>query len=261
MRRPREAVDAAMLAAPVGIDRAVEADIGRLVAGDDAPRRHLLHVGGKRFELAERFPTVVDGLIGDRLEAAAAVGLGAPAMAAARGNASRLMRKALGIGRFSQRDGHVRHIGLQEEQIKNIICSQMRTIAEPRSRAYRFRAMISVIIPTLNARAHAGACARGSRAGRGRRHRAGGNPGRRRLDRRDLRHRRSRRHASDRGAAWAWLSARGRRPPRQRRLAALSACRHGARAGLGRGGAKLHRAGRERQTSPGCGVVQLRARR
>ena len=112
MGRPREAIDAAMLAAPVGVDRAVEADIGQLVAGDDAPRRHLLHFGGERFELAERFPAVVDRLIGDRLEAAAAVGLGAPAMPAARGNASRLMRKALGIGWFSQRDGHVHHIGL-----------------------------------------------------------------------------------------------------------------------------------------------------
>ena len=47
----------------------------------------------------------------------------------------------------------------------------------------------------------------------------------------------------------------------QRRLAALSARRHGARAWLGRGGAELHRAGRERQASPGRGVVQLRARR
>src|SRR5690606_39594720 len=35
--RPREAIDAAMLAAAIGVDRAVEADIGRLVAGDDRP--------------------------------------------------------------------------------------------------------------------------------------------------------------------------------------------------------------------------------
>ncbi len=34
--RPREAVDAAVLAAPVGIDRAVEGNVGRLVAGDHA---------------------------------------------------------------------------------------------------------------------------------------------------------------------------------------------------------------------------------
>src|SRR4029079_15063195 len=92
MRRPGEAVDTAVLAAPVGVDRAVEADIGRLVAGDDAPRRHFLHVGGQRFQLAERFPTVVDLLIGDRLEAAAPVGLGTPPLAATRGNTSRPLR-------------------------------------------------------------------------------------------------------------------------------------------------------------------------
>ena len=36
--RPREAVDAAMLAAAIGIDRAVEADVGRGVARDDGAR-------------------------------------------------------------------------------------------------------------------------------------------------------------------------------------------------------------------------------
>ena len=63
--RPREAIDAAMLAAPIGVDRAVEADVGRGIAGDDAPRRDLLHFGGERLELAKRFPAVVDRLIGD----------------------------------------------------------------------------------------------------------------------------------------------------------------------------------------------------
>ena len=35
--RPGEAIDAAMLAAAIGVDRAVEADVGRAVAGDDRP--------------------------------------------------------------------------------------------------------------------------------------------------------------------------------------------------------------------------------
>ena len=37
--RPREAIDAAMLAAAIGIDRAVEGNVGRVVAGDDGARR------------------------------------------------------------------------------------------------------------------------------------------------------------------------------------------------------------------------------
>ena len=39
MARPRIAIDAAVLAAAIGVDRAVEADIGRVVAGDDRARR------------------------------------------------------------------------------------------------------------------------------------------------------------------------------------------------------------------------------
>ena len=38
MARPRVAVDAAVLAAAVGIDRLLEGDVGRVVAGDDAAR-------------------------------------------------------------------------------------------------------------------------------------------------------------------------------------------------------------------------------
>ena len=68
--RPREAIDAAVLAAAIGIDRAVEADIGRGVAGDDTPGRDLLDFGRERLELAERLPAVVHRLIGDRLVAA-----------------------------------------------------------------------------------------------------------------------------------------------------------------------------------------------
>src|SRR6476646_2784103 len=101
MGRPREAVDAPMLAAPIRVDRAVEADIGGFVPGDDAPRRDLLHLGGKCLELGKRFPAVVDGLI-----AARAVGLRPPAMPATGRNARRLERGALQFVGFSQGNGH-----------------------------------------------------------------------------------------------------------------------------------------------------------
>ena len=39
MGRPREAIDAAMLAAAIGVDGAVEGDVGRAVAGNHLPRR------------------------------------------------------------------------------------------------------------------------------------------------------------------------------------------------------------------------------
>src|SRR3954467_11265539 len=59
MGRPREAVDAAMLATPVGVDGPVETDIGRIVAGDDL-------AGGierdrclERRQLTEALPAVI----------------------------------------------------------------------------------------------------------------------------------------------------------------------------------------------------------
>jgi hypothetical protein len=59
-----------MLAAAIRIDRAVEADVGRGIAGDDAPSRNLLHFGRERLELAERLPAIIHRLIGDGLVAA-----------------------------------------------------------------------------------------------------------------------------------------------------------------------------------------------
>ena len=47
MGRAGEAVDAAMLAAPIGIDRAVEGNVGRLIAGDDAARPFHLYLGAE----------------------------------------------------------------------------------------------------------------------------------------------------------------------------------------------------------------------
>ena len=71
--RPREAVDAAMLAAAIGIDRAVEADVGRVVAGNnlaggvDRDRRL------ERRQFVERAPAVVEGDAGERLVAAGGI--------------------------------------------------------------------------------------------------------------------------------------------------------------------------------------------
>ena len=74
MRRAREAVDAAVLAAAVGVDGLVEADVGAVVAGDDALRRLLAHVGLEGLQLAEALPAVVEGLAQLALVAADAVG-------------------------------------------------------------------------------------------------------------------------------------------------------------------------------------------
>ena len=61
MARPRVAIDAAVLAAAVRIDRAVEADIRRVVAGDDRPRRiHGQGRGQRRRLFVGRAPAVVE---------------------------------------------------------------------------------------------------------------------------------------------------------------------------------------------------------
>ena len=75
MGRPREAVDAAMLAAPVGIDRAVEADIGRIVAGDDLARGVERHRGLEWRQFVEALPAVVERHPRLGFETAAGVGL------------------------------------------------------------------------------------------------------------------------------------------------------------------------------------------
>ncbi len=77
--RPRETVDAAVLAAPVGIDRAVEADIGRVVAGDDLARGVERDRGLERRQFVEALPAVVEGDARFGLETAAGVGLRAAA--------------------------------------------------------------------------------------------------------------------------------------------------------------------------------------
>ena len=79
MGRPRKTIDAAMLAAPVGIDRTVEADIGRIVAGDDLSRGIQRDRGLERRQFIEALPAVIERDARFGLEAAAGVGLRAAA--------------------------------------------------------------------------------------------------------------------------------------------------------------------------------------
>src|SRR5580700_9567795 len=79
MRRPREAVDATMLATPVGVDRTVKADIRRVVAGDDLARGVERDRGLERRQFVEALPAVVKGDTRFSLETAAGVGLRAAA--------------------------------------------------------------------------------------------------------------------------------------------------------------------------------------
>src|SRR5665213_531714 len=119
--RPREAIDAAVLAAAIGVDRAVEADIGRGVASDDRagridrqPRRERHRLGlGTRLA-----PAVVERDAHFALEAAAGV----------RGGATSLAR---------QGDGRHIHAGQYDPE--------MRTLQE--------HIRLSAVIPTLDAAA------------------------------------------------------------------------------------------------------------
>src|SRR3546814_16522662 len=78
MGRPRKAVDAAVLAAAIGIDRAIEGDVRRVVVGDD-PARGIDRKGGgeARRLLLGRAPTVVHRLALRRLVASVPIADGA----------------------------------------------------------------------------------------------------------------------------------------------------------------------------------------
>ena len=75
--RAREAVDAAVLAAAIGIDRAVETDVGRVVAGDDLAGGIRRHRSLERRQFVERTPAVVEGDARQRLVATHGIALGA----------------------------------------------------------------------------------------------------------------------------------------------------------------------------------------
>src|SRR5262245_38951159 len=75
MRRPRETVDAAVLAAAIGIDRAVEADIGRVVVGDNRLRGIDADLGADRrrhiFGSAAVAPAGIGPVVGEGFSAIA----------------------------------------------------------------------------------------------------------------------------------------------------------------------------------------------
>ena len=68
-----------MLAAAIGIDRTIEADVGRIVARDDAFRLFEMDVGRQSGQVFERAPAVVEILARMALEAAALAGQSPPA--------------------------------------------------------------------------------------------------------------------------------------------------------------------------------------
>src|SRR5450631_2443707 len=79
MGRPGKTVDAAVLAAPVGVDRAVEADVGRIVTGDNLARGVDRDRGLERRQFVEALPAVIERDPRFGLEAATVVGLRAAA--------------------------------------------------------------------------------------------------------------------------------------------------------------------------------------
>src|ERR1700747_891449 len=79
MRRPREAIDAAVLAAAIRIDGTVEANVGRVVPRDHFSRGIERNGGLERWQLLETLPAVVEGDPRFGLKAAAGVRLRAAA--------------------------------------------------------------------------------------------------------------------------------------------------------------------------------------
>src|SRR6266853_754451 len=80
--RARKTIDAAVLAAAIGVDRAVETNIGRGIARDDRARAVDDERGGKgRRRLVSAAPTVVEGNTLLRLEPADRIAESAAALA------------------------------------------------------------------------------------------------------------------------------------------------------------------------------------
>jgi hypothetical protein len=102
--RPGETVDAAVLAPAVGIDRAVEPDVGRIIARDDLARFFLGDGGLEGRQFLDRAPAVVEGDPRGRLVAAGRVrqrSTAAPAIAIDAGT-EEFARRRLG-GRWHRR--------------------------------------------------------------------------------------------------------------------------------------------------------------
>ncbi len=80
---PREAVDTAVLAAAIRVDRAIETDVRRVVAGDDLARGIGRDRGLERRQVLETLPAIVEDDASLRFVAAARIGLCTPAAAPA----------------------------------------------------------------------------------------------------------------------------------------------------------------------------------
>ncbi len=78
---PRVTIDAAMLAAAIGVDRAIERDIGTVVARYYCSRRFLLQFRLKCVEVAKALPAVVKNLSALSLKAPRLIGARAAATA------------------------------------------------------------------------------------------------------------------------------------------------------------------------------------
>ncbi len=80
--RPRIAIDAAVLATAIGVDRAVEADIGRVVASDDRARRSRRSVSSSGASVPHRRgPAIVEGHSPLGFKATAVIAGGAASLA------------------------------------------------------------------------------------------------------------------------------------------------------------------------------------
>src|SRR5262249_57086642 len=98
-RRPREAIDAPMLAAAIGVDRTVEGNVGGIVAGDGLAGGIDGHRGLERWQFLETLPAVIEGDACERLVAAGGVRLRAPPPAAL------IFDRHLALGRRIRIDG------------------------------------------------------------------------------------------------------------------------------------------------------------
>ncbi len=97
--RPGKAIDAAVLAPPIGIDGAIERDVRRIIAGDDLAGAVDGHRCLERRQLLEVLPAVVEGDACERLVTAGGIRLrAAPAPALARD-------RHLAVGRRVEVDG------------------------------------------------------------------------------------------------------------------------------------------------------------
>src|SRR6185312_3167266 len=119
-RARNRGIDAAMLTAPVGVDRLVEADVRAVVLGDDLPGLLDLQLGlqpGRIVVLA--VPAVIEVVPGEGLEPPRVVGLG-PA--------------ALGTVRREARLGHARSIALDRNITRTLGDGSMGTLGNARHR-------------------------------------------------------------------------------------------------------------------------------